>query len=113
MGDDDDPALDFETTSDEPTTLLAFCASHGNASRFSRIDWLPRCVDLTDPVGPVSCLAYSPKSAKPHMAEVGKLQYSPFGHCAPMSPPHVLPLGGGGVPPHSPLLATSVPARAA
>ena len=64
----------FGRTSDEPTTLLASgasCASHGSASRFSRIDWLPRCVDLTDPVGPVSCLAYSPKSAKPHMAESG------------------------------------------
>ena len=61
----------FGRTSDEPTTLLASRASHGSASRFSRIDWLPRCVDLTDPVMPPTCMAYSPKSAKPHMNENG------------------------------------------
>ena len=61
----------FGRTSDEPTTLLASGASHGNASRFARIDWLPRCVDQTDPVKLPSCMAYSPKSAKPHMNEGG------------------------------------------
>ena len=61
----------FGRTSDEPTTHLASRTSHGHASRLSRVDWLPRCVDLTDPVGPVSCMGYAPKSAKPHMNEGG------------------------------------------
>ncbi len=61
----------FGRATDEPTTHLASCASHGSASRLTRVDWLPRCVDLSDPVRPVSYQAYSPKSAKPHMNEGG------------------------------------------
>jgi hypothetical protein len=61
----------FGRTSDEPTTHLASRTSHGLASRSTRIDWQPRCVDLTDPVRPVSSCAYSPKAARPCMNENG------------------------------------------
>jgi hypothetical protein len=53
----------FGRTSDEPTTHLASRASQGTSHRHPRVDWLPRCTDLTDAVGRLTVLPYEAKQA--------------------------------------------------
>ena len=63
----------FGRTSDEPTTLLASRASQGVTHRHPRVDWSPRCADLTDAVGRPTLLPYEPKQASACM-NVGALR---------------------------------------